>query len=60
MVVEADEYDITFLKLSPQSAIISNLYADHLDIYKDEKGVIECFNQFANIVCGKLLVHQDH
>jgi UDP-N-acetylmuramate--alanine ligase len=60
MVVEADEYDRTFLKLSPQSAIISNLDADHLDIYKDEKGVIEGFNQFANIVCGKLLVHQDH
>jgi len=60
MVVEADEYDRTFLKLFPQSAIISNLDADHLDIYGDEKGVIDGFNQFASIVNGKLLVHQDH
>lgn len=60
MLVEADEYDRTFLKLHPHSAIISNLDADHLDIYGDEEGVFEGFNAFAGLVKGNLLVHVDH
>ena len=34
-VVEADEYDRSFLALSPTVAVVTNLEADHLDIYKD-------------------------
>src|SRR6266571_6277886 len=34
-VVEADEYDRSFLSLSPTIAVVTNVEADHLDIYKD-------------------------
>lgn len=43
MVVEADEYDRSFLKLSPQYAILTSIDADHLDIYGSEE---ECQNSF--------------
>jgi len=46
MVVEADEFDRSFLHLQPQSAIISAIDADHLDIYKSKNFVKEAFVQF--------------
>ena len=47
-VLEADEYDRSFLNLSPNWAIITSTDADHLDIYGD-KGTIEAsFNELAN------------
>ena len=49
-VLEAGEYDRSFLNLSPNWAIITSTDADHLDIYGD-KGTIEAsFNEFANLV----------
>lgn len=42
-VVEADEYDRSFLKLSPEYAILTSIDADHLDIYGSEE---ECQNAF--------------
>ena len=42
-VVEADEYDRSFLTLSPDVAIITNVEADHLDIYGDLDGVRSAF-----------------
>ncbi len=50
MVVEADEYDRAFLKLNPNSAIITSIDADHLDIYENYENVILAFNQFADQV----------
>ena len=47
MVVEADEYDRSFLQLYPNTAIITSMDADHLDIYGDDRQVIESFNAFA-------------
>jgi UDP-N-acetylmuramate--alanine ligase len=49
-VIEADEYDRSFLKLSPDIAIISAMDADHLDIYGDEASVQDAFVQFGNRV----------
>jgi len=46
MVVEADEFDRSFLYLQPQHAIISAIDADHLDIYKSKDSVNEAFWQF--------------
>lgn len=46
-VVEADEYDRSFLTLSPDVAIITNVEADHLDIYGDVAGVRAAFADFA-------------
>lgn len=48
MVVEADEYDRTFLKLTPTIAVITTLEAEHLDIYKDIDDLKQAFAEFAN------------
>ena len=46
IVVEADEYDRSFLTLFPDVAIITSTDADHLDIYGDQAALIESFRQF--------------
>lgn len=47
-VIEADEYDRSFLKLAPDVAVISAIDADHLDIYGNEASVQDAFVQFGN------------
>jgi len=49
-VIEADEYDRSFLKLSPNIAIITAMDADHLDIYGDETTMQDAFVAFGNKV----------
>jgi len=49
-VIEADEYDRSFLKLSPDIAIITAMDADHLDIYGDEATMQQAFIDFAGKV----------
>jgi len=56
-VVEADEYDRSFLALSPTVATITNVEADHLDIYRDLDDIRGAFAQFASraravVVCA--------
>jgi UDP-N-acetylmuramate--alanine ligase len=46
-VVEADEFDRSFLTLSPTVAAITSMDADHLDIYGNHEFMIESFNLFA-------------
>ncbi len=48
MVAEADEYDRSFLKLSPDIAVITSIDPDHLDIYGDNAHVKEGYELFAN------------
>ncbi len=50
IVVEADEYDRTFLRLAPIVAVVTNIEADHLDIYEDLDDIKRAFVQFANSV----------
>ena len=50
IVVEADEYDRTFLRLAPIVAVVTNIEADHLDIYRDLDDIKDAFVQFANSV----------
>ncbi|KIC92534.1 UDP-N-acetylmuramate--L-alanine ligase [Flavihumibacter sp. ZG627] len=45
-VIEADEYDRSFLRLSPDIAVITSMDADHLDIYGTEESVQEAFIEF--------------
>jgi len=45
-VVEADEYDRSFHHLAPDVAVVTNLEADHLDIYGSLDGVYEAFHTF--------------
>jgi len=47
-VVEADEYDRSFLKLSPDVAIITSMDADHLDIYGTAENVEQAFIDFSS------------
>lgn len=49
-VLEADEYDRSFLNLSPNWAIITSTDADHLDIYGDTETIKKGFNEFADLV----------
>jgi UDP-N-acetylmuramate--alanine ligase len=50
IVVEADEFDRTFLSLTPSIAAITTLEKEHLDTYKDLDDIKAAFIQFANIV----------
>jgi UDP-N-acetylmuramate--alanine ligase len=56
-VVEADEYDRSFLKLSPDVSIISSMDPDHLDIYGTAENMEEAFIDFsARLKPGGLLI----
>jgi len=60
IVVEADEYDRSFLKLSPDISIITSLDPDHLDIYDDVEDMKNTFKMFASNTKqnGMLLVNK--
>jgi UDP-N-acetylmuramate--alanine ligase len=47
-VIEADEYDRSFLKLHPNMTIVTSMDADHLDIYGTEKEMLDTYVQFIN------------
>jgi UDP-N-acetylmuramate--alanine ligase len=49
-VVEADEYDRSFLQLLPTVAIINNIEPEHMDIYENYEDLKQTFVQFANKV----------
>ena len=58
-VIEADEYDRSFLKLSPDIAIITAMDADHLDIYGTAEAMEQAFIDFSKRVRpGGLLIRQ--
>ncbi|MEO5892413.1 MAG: UDP-N-acetylmuramate--L-alanine ligase [Ferruginibacter sp.] len=58
-VAEADEYDRSFLKLSPDIAIISSMDPDHLDIYGTAENMEQAFIDFAaRVKPGGLLIHK--
>ena len=48
LVVEADEFDRSFLTLYPDVAIVTSMDADHLDIYGDHSHLVESFMQFVS------------
>ncbi|MFZ4863812.1 UDP-N-acetylmuramate--L-alanine ligase [Sphingobacterium sp. Mn56C] len=58
VVVEADEYDRSFLTLHPNIAVVTSADADHLDIYGDESHLIDSFKLFLDRVVdgGKSIV----
>ena len=60
LILEADEYDKSFLQISPDIAIITSVSPDHLDIYKSETDLQIAFLQFASQVKpgGLLLVEK--
>jgi UDP-N-acetylmuramate--alanine ligase len=60
VVVEADEYDRSFLTLYPDIAVITSMDADHLDIYGSHEQLTESFQMFASQIKagGKLIAKQ--
>ena len=58
-VVEADEFDRSFLQLSPHASIVTSTDADHLDIYGEAKALKDAFQDFARLINknGYLLIH---
>ena len=55
-VVEADEFDRSFLQLSPNIACITSMDADHLDIYGQAEALQESFFAFSQKVSNTLIV----
>ena len=53
VVVEADEFDRSFLHLHPNEAVLTSADPDHLDIYGDEQTILEGFRQFLALVDKK-------
>ncbi len=62
VIFEADEFDRTFLALPPTLAVITNVDADHLDIYKDLDDMKNAFLEYANSIPENgsvILCHDD-
>ena len=58
-IVEADEYDRSFLKLHPDFAIINNIDPDHMECYGTLENLQENFIKFANQVKNKVILNSD-
>ena len=58
MVVEADEFDRSFLRLKPAISVINSIDADHLDIYGDRQHLVKSFNEFAQLTEKQLIVKE--
>lgn len=59
VVIEADEFDRSFLHLHPEMAVITAMDEDHLDIYHNKANLIQAFEEFARKVkpeTGKLFI----
>lgn len=61
MVCEADEYDRSFLELTPEFAVITNLEPEHLDCYHDADDLRDNFAAFANraAIAGAVVLNAD-
>jgi UDP-N-acetylmuramate--alanine ligase len=59
-VIEADEYDRSFLRLEPLMAIVTSTDADHLDIYGDHATMIDAYNDYCSKVRpgGSMIVNK--
>lgn len=62
VVMEADEFDRSFLQLTPYISIVTSIDADHLDIYGDKEQLVQGFEQFVNktksdgvVICNQSL-----
>ena len=58
IVIEADEFDRSFLTLNPEKAVITSMDADHMDIYGSRESILAAFEDFADRIVegGKLFI----
>ncbi len=60
MVIEADEFDRSLLRLHPDIAVITSMDADHLDVYSGLEDLQQTFLEFARLLPEKgMLVHEE-
>jgi len=59
LVIEADEYDRTFLALDPEVAIVTNVDHDHVDVFPTKADYDDAFRQFSARVTGTLVACAD-
>jgi len=50
LLIEADEFDRSFLTLKPDIAVISSMDADHLDIYENKNSLVDSFIKFTKLI----------
>jgi len=60
MVVEACEYDRSFLNYAPACAVVTNVEEDHLDYYKDITEIAAAFKEFASRSSGPVIGSADN
>lgn len=60
VVAEADEFDRSFLRLFPHTAVVTSADADHLDIYGDHLQMLSSYKEFINQISrgGELIIHE--
>jgi UDP-N-acetylmuramate--alanine ligase len=58
VVAEADEFDRSFLRLFPETAVVTSADADHLDIYGDHASMVTSYQDFMRQVKKNLIVHE--
>lgn len=58
-VLEADEFDRSFLQLKPKAGVLTSIDADHLDIYGDTQHIVDGFQEYVNLIAadGFVLMH---
>ena len=59
LVIEADEYDRTFLALRPEVAVVTNVDHDHVDVYPTREDYAQAYGVFASQVTGTLVACAD-
>jgi UDP-N-acetylmuramate--alanine ligase len=59
IVVEADEFDRSFLQLTPDIAVITSMDPDHLDIYGSASEMVDAYMQFMHNVRAVVLMHDE-
>jgi UDP-N-acetylmuramate--alanine ligase len=57
-VVEADEFDRSFLRLFPEMSVVTSADADHLDIYGDHAAMLVSFKDFMKQTKSELILHE--
>ena len=60
-VVEADEYDRSFMNLFPDTIVLTSMDADHLDIYENQDSLVKAFKDFTKLLKNnkKLIVEEN-
>lgn len=57
LIIEGDEYKQKMVKLSPEMTVITNIEADHLDVYRNLDHIVATFQELVDKTSGKVFVN---